>query len=677
MRQLDLTLRNPTGLHARPAKVFVNTAKQFESDIRVQHGEKKVNAKSAISILTLGVGYGGQICITADGPDEEAAMAALRTAVESGLGEEVKPRPTPEPEPEPEREPEPGLPAEPGRVDEGVLRGVPGAPGIAIGPLFQFRQSEIAIRDTSSAPAQERKDLLLAIETAQVELEALHKEMVQRVGEGEAEIFEAHLALLDDPELVKAALDRIEDGYAAARAWHEVTEAQAEELAALQSELLAARAADVRDVARRVLRILAGAEEGRPSLPDDPVVLVAQDLSPSDTVALDLNRVLGFCTAAGGPNSHTAILARALGLPAIVGAGSDVLALSDGVQVILDGASGVLNARPDDEALVAAREAKRRRAMRRAVALEAAGQPAITRDGHRMEIVANIGGVAESVQAAERGAEGVGLLRTEFLFLERSSAPTEDEQFEAYRDIARALDGQPVIVRTLDIGGDKPIPYLPVPYEENPFLGERGIRLCLARPELLRTQLRALLRASEHGFLRVMFPMIADLEELRRAKALVQEVRAELGVAPIEVGIMIEVPSAALLAEVFAREVDFFSIGTNDLTQYTMAMDRTHPTLAGQADGLHPAVLRLVDLTVRGAHATDKWVGVCGELAADPQAVPILVGLGVDELSVNVPAVPIVKAQVRALELSKAQELAAQALQCGTAAEVRGLVASA
>jgi phosphocarrier protein FPr len=655
--------------------VFVNTAKQFESDIRVQHGEKKVNAKSAISILTLGVGYGGQICITAEGPDEEAAMEALRTAVESGLGEEVKPRPEPELEPVPE--PEPAPPAEPGPAEEGVLRGVPGAPGIAIGPLFQFRQSEIAIRDTSSAPPQERKDLLSAIETAQGELEELHKEMVQRVGAGEAEIFEAHLALLDDPELVKAALDRIEDGTAAARAWHEVTEAQAGELAALQSELLAARAADVRDVARRVLRILAGAEEGKPKLPDDPVVLVAQDLSPSDTVALDLDRVLGFCTAAGGPNSHTAILARALGLPAIVGAGSDVLALSDGVQAILDGASGQLTLEPDDEALAAAREAKRRRAMRRAVALEAAGQPAITQDGHRMEIVANIGGVGESRQAAERGAEGVGLLRTEFLFLERSSAPTEDEQFEAYRDIAQALDGQPVIVRTLDIGGDKPIPYLPLPYEENPFLGERGIRLCLARPELLRTQLRALLRASQHGFLRVMFPMIADLEELRRARALVEDVRSELGVPPIEVGIMIEVPSAALLAEIFAREVDFFSIGTNDLTQYTMAMDRTHPTLAGQSDGLHPAVLRLVDRTVRGAHAADRWVGVCGELAADPQAVPILVGLGVDELSVNVPAVPIVKAQVRALEFSRVKELAAQALQSGTAAEVRALVASA
>jgi phosphocarrier protein FPr len=671
-----LILRNPTGLHARPAKVFVNTAKQFESNIRVQHGQKTVNAKSAISILTLGVGYGGQICVTAEGPDEEAAIEAIQTAVESGLGEEVKAPPKPKPERVPE--PEPALPVEPVPAEEGVLRGIAGAPGIAIGPLFQYRQSEIVIQqDASSSPAQERKDLLSAIETAQTELEALHEEMVGRVGEGEAEIFEAHLALLDDPEMVKAALDRIEDGYAAARAWHEVTEAQAEELAGLQSELLAARAADVRDVARRVLRILAGAEEGRPRLPDHPVVLVAKDLSPSDTVALDLDRVLGFCTAAGGPNSHTAILARALDLPAIVGAGSEVLALSNGVQVILDGASGQLTVDPDAEALDAAHEAQRRRKIRRAAALEAAGQPAITRDGHRMEIVANIGGVAESIQAAERGAEGVGLLRTEFLFLERSSAPTEDEQFEAYRGIAQALDGRPVIVRTLDIGGDKPIPYLPVPYEENPFLGERGIRLCLARPELLRTQLRALLRASGHGFLRVMFPMIADLGELHRARALLEEVRAELGVPPVEVGIMIEVPSAALLAEVFAREVDFFSIGTNDLTQYTMAMDRTHPTLAGQADGLHPAVLRLVDQTVRGAHAADKWVGVCGELAADPQAVPILVGLGVDELSVNVPAVPIVKAQVRALELAKAEALAAQALQCGTAAEVRALVGSA
>ena len=671
MKQLDLVLRNPTGLHARPAKVFVNTAKQFESDIRVKHGEKKVNAKSAISILTLGVECGGEIQITVDGPDEDDALEAIRTAVETGLGEEVKPRPEPQP-------PADLLPEEtPVELEEGVLRGVAGAPGIAIGPLFQFRQSEIVPEEEAADPGQERKDLLLAIEAAQAELDQLHEEMVDRVGAQEAEIFEAHMALLDDPELVKAALERVDEGLSASKAWHEVTESQAQELATLKSEILAARAADVRDVGRRVLRILTGAEDGRPRLPQDPVVLVAEDLSPSDTVSMDPSRVLGFCTAAGGPNSHTAILARALGLPAIVGAGADVLELANGVDVVLDGTSGVLTVDPSDDTLTAAREARRRRQSRRAAALKAAEEPAVTQDGHRVEIVANIGGVMESQQAAERGAEGVGLLRTEFLFLERATAPTEDEQFEAYRDIAQGIGGQPVIVRTLDIGGDKPIPYLPLPAEENPFLGQRGIRLCLGRPVLLRTQLRAILRASQFGSLRIMFPMISDLAELRQAKGLVEEVRTDLGVPPLEVGIMIEVPSAALMADVLAREVDFFSIGTNDLTQYTMAMDRTHPTLARQADGLHPSVLRLVERTVQGAHAAGKWVGVCGELAADPQAVPILIGLGVDELSVNVPAVPIVKSQVRSLTLAEAQELARHALACATAAEVRALVPSA
>ena len=671
MKQLDLVLRNPTGLHARPAKVFVNTVKQFESNIRVKHGEKNVNAKSAISILTLGVECGGKIQITVDGPDEEEALEAIKTAVETGLGEEIEPRAELAP-------PADLLPAEaPVELEAGVLRGVAGAPGIAIGPLFQFRQSEIVPEEEAADPGQERKDLLSAIEAAQAELDQLHEEMVDRVGDQEAEIFEAHMALLDDPELVKAALERVDDGLSASKAWHEVTESQAEELATLKSEILAARAADVRDVGRRVLRILTGAEGGRPHLPQDPVVLVAEDLSPSDTVSMDPSRVLGFCTASGGPNSHTAILARALGLPAIVGAGADVLELANGVKVVLDGTSGVLTVDPSDETLTAAREAKRRRQSRRAAALKTAEEPAVTQDGHRVEIVANIGGVMESQQAAERGAEGVGLLRTEFLFLERANAPTEEEQFEAYRDIAQGIGGQPVIVRTLDIGGDKPIPYLPLPAEENPFLGQRGIRLCLRRPVLLRTQLRAILRASQYGSLRIMFPMISDLAELRQAKGLVEEVRTDLGVPPLEVGIMIEVPSAALMADVLAREVDFFSIGTNDLTQYTMAMDRTHPTLARQADGLHPAVLRLVERTVQGAHAAGKWVGVCGELAADPQAVPILVGLGVDELSVNVPAVPIVKAQVRSLTLAEAQELAAQALGCATAAEVRALAPSA
>lgn len=299
--------------------------------------------------------------------------------------------------------------------------------------------------------------------------------------------------------------------------------------------------------------------------------------------------------------------------------------------------------------------------------------PAITQDNHRVEVVANIGGLADAQKAASAGAEGVGLLRTEFLFLDRSDAPTEREQFEVYRDVVQAMNGQPVIIRTLDIGGDKPLPYITVPPEANPFLGERGIRLCLNRPELLRQQLRAILRAAEFGPLRIMFPMIADLAEWREARAMVADIQKEMGAPAVEVGIMIEVPSAALMADVFAREVDFFSIGTNDLTQYTLAMDRMHPSLAGKSDGLHPAVLRLIARTVEAAHANGKWVGVCGELGADAQAVPILVGLGVDELSVSVPAIPSVKAQIRGLTLTDAQAIAAKALACDTAPAVREL----
>jgi phosphocarrier protein FPr len=297
----------------------------------------------------------------------------------------------------------------------------------------------------------------------------------------------------------------------------------------------------------------------------------------------------------------------------------------------------------------------------------------VTRDGHRVEVVANVGGLEDARDAMANGAEGVGLLRTEFLFLNRSEPPTVEEQGEVYRDIIRTMDGQLVVVRTLDIGGDKPLPYVQVPPEENPFLGERGIRLALNRPEILRGQLEAILRAAGDGQVGIMFPMVADLAEWRRAGALAREVAAELDAPAVQLGIMVEVPSAALMADAFAPEVDFFSIGTNDLTQYTLAMDRMHPVMAKQSDGLHPAVLRLIARTVEAAHEHDKWVGICGELGSDPVAVPILVGLGVDELSVSVPAVPTVKAKIRELELSHARELAQRALACKTAAEVRQL----
>ncbi len=686
MKQLDLTVPNPTGLHARPAKVFVNTAKQFKADIRVQHGAKKANAKSVLSVLTLGVEKGGQIRITVDGPDEDEALAMLKEAIETGLGDDLAVG-NGHTEKTAEKSKADGqvTATKPAQAEssatkaasgEKVVQGIPAASGLAIGPLHQFKQPEITVDETAADPATEKARLQTAIDAARAELAAVHQQVQQRIGAGEAAIFEAHLAILDDPELAEAANDNIDGGQSAGQGWQAAVETMATTMASLKDELLAARATDIRDVGNRVLRTLTGAVHDGPDLPDNPVILIATDLTPSDTVTLDPRKVVGFCTATGGANGHTAILARSLGLPAIVGAGDQVLTLADGTQAILSGDTGTLTIEPDAEMLAKARDIQQEHQTRSAAELAAATEPAITKDNYQVEVVANIGNLAEAKQALAFGAEGVGLLRTEFLFLDRDNPPGEDEQFEVYRDIALALDGQPVIVRTLDVGGDKPLAYLPLPEEENPFLGQRGIRLCLARPELLRTQVRAILRAAEYGQLRIMFPMITTFEDWSIARRLVAEVRAELKADPVELGIMVEVPAAALLAPAFAREVDFFSIGTNDLTQYTLAMDRTNPALSDQADGLNPAVLHLIERTVQAAHVVGKWVGVCGELAANPQAIPILVGLGVDELSASVPAIPAVKAQVRALLLSTAQHIAAQALACATATEVRRLVDS-
>jgi phosphocarrier protein FPr len=676
MKQTDLVIHNPTGLHARPAKVFVSLAKQYKSDVRIQHGEKVANAKSLISMLTLGAETGSQIRILVEGEDEEIALAALERAVLEGLGEADQPEGPPSvPSLSPDQVGAAVLPVTPVEGVEGIdhqVRGIPAAPGIAIGPVFQLRYSEIVlVEEEAGDPLKEETRLREAIEKARLQLERLHAQLMSGTAASEAAIFDVHLELIDDAELLEAVLGKIHKQQSAPRAWQSVIESRAQAIAALKDPLLSARAADLHDVGYRVLRILMGAEEQSYALPEHPVIVVARDMSPSDTASLDRERVLGFCTAAGGPTSHTAIIARALSLPAVVGAGPAVLDLANETIVILNGIDGTLLLDPPPEAVNQAEETARRWQQQRSEARLRAAEPALTRDGKRVEVAANIGGLEDARQALEMGAEGVGLLRTEFLFLDRTEAPSESEQFEVYRDIAQAMQGQPVIVRTLDIGGDKPLPYVVVPHEENPFLGERGIRLCLARPDLFRQQLRAILRASAHGNLRIMFPMVADLSEWCEARAQVDGIRAELNLPAPEMGIMIEVPSAALMADAFATEVDFFSIGTNDLTQYTLAMDRMHPTLAGKSDGLHPAVLRLIAATVEAAHKNGKWVGVCGELGADPQAVPILVGLGVDELSVSVPAIPTVKAQIRSLDYVAAQSLAERALRCATAPEVR------
>lgn len=685
--EVELVIQNRTGLHARPAREFVNLAKTFQCDVRVQHGAKKANGKSLVSLLTLGVKRGSTIRLEVSGADEAAALAALTAAVHAGLGEgageasdSAGPERTPEGSKGEGRAGEVAAAPAGAKVgssiaeDPRLRRGVPAAPGLAVGPVHQLRtpQATVAPEGVAGSAAEERARLTAALGAARKELGEVRDRLVHRAGAVEAAIFDVHAEILDDPELVSAAMERVEHGDPAHRAWKATLEGRAAAVAKLEDALLAARAADLADVAERVLRLL-GAGPALAPLPDHPVVIVAPELSPSQTSAFEAGRVLGICTAAGGPTSHAAILARALGIPSVVGAGPDVLSWPEGAAVVLDGDAGTVLREPDAAERSRAGAAIAARDQRRRVEAAASGAPAVTVDGHRVEVVANVGSAAEARQAAAVGAEGVGLLRTEFLFLDRAAPPSEDEQRAAYAAVAAALGGKPVIVRTLDVGGDKPLAYLPMPPEANPFLGVRGLRLCLARPALLREQLRAIVRASPAGKLRVMFPMVADVSELRAARAMLAEILQAEGTKgpPLEVGIMVEIPAAALLADALAREVDFFSIGSNDLTQYTLAMDRGHPTLATQADGLHPAVLRLIERTVQGAHAAGKWVGLCGELGADPVAVPILVGLGLDELSVNVPAVPAVKARIRALSYEQARALAARALSCATAAEVR------
>ena len=681
MQQLDLVIHNATGLHARPARVFVDIAKQYQSSIKIRHNGKLVNAKSLISVLTLGVARGQQIQVEVNGEDEESAAAAIVAAVHDGLGEgpdtgahaapaEAAPAAAPVAHAAPAIVPHAAPPAH-APAAGGVVQGIAGAPGIAIGPVFRFERADVVVNERFGGIDFEHARLQAAIDAARQQLNKLHAEVAQRADASEAEIFHVHREILADEALIDNVRSSIAEGRSAAVAWKDATAEQAAELAELSNALLAERAADIRDVGARVLRLLVGEAPPAPTLPDHPVVIVASDLTPSETVSLDPARVLGFCTAVGGPNAHTAILARALGLPAVVSAGQGVLELAVGTEVILDGSAGTLTVEPDAGALDAARKAQQEERERRDTATQAAREPAVTSDGHRVEIVANIGGVKEAKPAVENGAEGVGLFRTEFIFLETKTAPTEEEQFAIYRDVAQAFGGNPVIVRTLDIGGDKEVAYLDLPREDNPFLGVRGVRLCLEYPDLFRTQLRAILRAASFGKLRIMFPMIADIGEMRAARAIVEELRAELNAPPVEIGIMIEVPSAAMMADVLAREADFFSIGTNDLTQYTLAMDRMHPTLASKADDLHPAVLRLIAKTVEGAHASGKWVGICGNLGGKPEAVPILVGLGVDELSIAITDIPLVKAQIRTLSLAQCQERARQALACATAAEVR------
>jgi phosphocarrier protein FPr/phosphocarrier protein len=666
VRSGPVRLPNPEGLHARPAAVLAAAAKKYAARIRLARDGEEVNAKSVVAIMELSTRQGEAVHIHATGPDGPEAVAELTRLLEAGCGEgpaEAPPAPTAPPRPAAAARPVPSAPGE--------LTGVPASPGLAIGRVFQHRHVGISVQEAGGTPEEELARLAAATREAARQVEALKQHSADLY---RAQILHVHLALLEDPELVEPTEALVGEGKSAAFAWQQAFTSHASKLEGLGNPLLRERAADVRDVGRRLLALLAGVEQ-TPIVVPEGSILIADELTPSDTAAFDRSRVLGFCTTTGGSTSHVAIIARSMGIPAVCGIDEAALALTDGARVVIDGTHGILKVSPEEKYLTAVRERVARQVAQREAEKAAAFAQAQTRDGHRVEVVANIKNAKDAREAMARGAEGVGLLRSEFLFMDREAAPSEEEQAAAYTGVAEAVGrGRPIVIRTLDVGGDKPLPYLPLPKEANPFLGLRGIRVSLEYPEMFRTQLRAILRVAPLGDVHVMFPMIATLDEVRAAKQVLAEAQRAVPHA-VKVGLMIEVPSAAVIAEVLAREVDFFSIGTNDLTQYTLAMDRGHPVLARYADALHPAVLRMVALTVEGAHEHGKWVGVCGGIASDVLAVPLLTGLGVDELSVDVPSIASVKATLARWSMDECDALATEALRQRTTAEVRALLA--
>jgi multiphosphoryl transfer protein len=687
--EVRLPVVNEIGLHARPAALVVELASRFDADLRLAKAGRpgRVSARSLTGLMTLGARLGDDLLASASGPQADEALAALEALAREGFGEGVAagsapaaggPKPaTAQPAPpaaEASARPAAAAPAPP--TPGTVLTGIAASSGVAVAPARHLeagvaappaRESEGAVAETDRLE-RGRADALVAIESDRDRL-------IARGAAAEAAIFSAHLALLDDEALLEPARAAIERGAPAERAWHDAAESAASTYRALEEPLLRERAADVEDVGRRVVAAIVG--DGKPAASLDEGIVIAAELTPADAAALDSSLARGIATARGTPTAHAAILARALGIPAVVGLGADVLAVPAGTPLLLDGDQGSVHVAPSEELVRSAEQRGERAAARRTAALERAGEPAVTRDGARIEVVANLDEPGDAAIAVELGAEGVGLLRTEFLFLEHPTLPSEREQAERLAEIAGALGGRSLIVRTLDVGADKPLPALPMEPEENPFLGLRGIRLSLDRPELLATQLRAILRVAAEHPLKVMFPMVATAAELRAALAILDEARAQTGVdAPLETGIMVEIPAAALLSERLARHVDFFSIGTNDLTQYTMAAERGNERVAPLLAGPHPSVLRLVRDTVEGAEAHGRWVGVCGELAGDPPAAVLFAGLGVRELSMAPRLVPEVKAALRSVTLADAREASERALAAERADEARRLAAA-
>ncbi|EGD60802.1 phosphoenolpyruvate-protein phosphotransferase [Novosphingobium nitrogenifigens DSM 19370] len=660
----------PAGLHARPASVWSEAAKASPAPLRVRHEAESADPRSLVALLQLGLKAGDRVVLSAGGPQADDALRAFHRAVVA-----LTPREKAEAERAAQKAARPvhgwqpvGTPA--------MIAGVSASPGLAIAPVHLLAPAEVQVPDRPVDLIAGGALLNQALISTRAQMTALIDDTTRRLGAADAAIFKAQAGLLDDTDLITLTCQIMVEGHGVAWSWHQAVERIAGQLSALGNPVLSARAADLRDIGRRVLAQMEPelGLAGMADLPDSPCILLADDLSPSDTAALDTRKVVGIATSLGGPTSHSAILARTLGIPSVVAAGPQVLAMAPGTCAIVDGDAGRVWIDPSDADLASARDWIAAREARRIAQEAERNRPATTTDGHTIAVAANINRADQAPFALSQGGDGVGLMRTEFLFLERGETPDEDEQFATYRAMIEALGDRPLIVRALDIGGDKQVPHLDLPHEENPFLGVRGARLLLRRPDLLDPQLRALYRAAAlGGDVSIMFPMITSLHELVALRERCEAIRAELSAPRLPIGIMIEVPAAAVQARALAPHADFFSVGTNDLTQYALAIDRQNPELASEADSLHPAVLRLIAMTVEGAQAHGRWVGVCGGLAGDPFGAALLVGLGVSELSMTPRDIPAVKARLRGASMTELQALAQKALAAATSADVRAL----
>ncbi|MFD2443323.1 phosphoenolpyruvate--protein phosphotransferase [Bacillus sp. CGMCC 1.16607] len=562
------------------------------------------------------------------------------------------------------------------------LTGIAASHGIAMAKAYRLVEadltfSKIIVNDAVEEISRFRN----ALETSKLELSVIRDQARDNLGQDKAAIFEAHLLVLSDPELIKPIEDKIKTEKVNAEvALKETSDLFIIMFEQMDNEYMKERAADIRDVTKRVLAHLLNVSIVNPSMIAEEVIIVAEDLTPSDTAQLNREFVKGFTTDIGGRTSHSAIMARSMEIPAVVGTKNATRTIQNGDFIIVDGLKGEVHINPTPEVVEAYKQVHQTHQKQKEEWAKLVHEKSITKDGHQVELAANIGTPKDLKGVIENGGEAIGLYRTEFLYMGRDQLPTEEEQFQAYKEVLEGMKGKPVVVRTLDIGGDKELPYLDLPKELNPFLGFRAIRLCLEEQTIFRTQLRALLRASVFGHLKIMFPMIATIDEFRQSKAILEEEKqnllniSEKFSEQIELGIMVEIPSTAVLADQFAKEVDFFSIGTNDLIQYTMAADRMNERVSYLYQPYNPAILRLVKMVIDAAHKEGKWAGMCGEMAGDDLAIPILVGLGLDEFSMSATSILKARSQIRQLSKPDLELLAQQVLTMSTTKEVQAAV---